>query len=161
RLMHPSVRGFGWRRVARRLVGDMLDRIFPGHDIDPDASTGELPIGQRQMVEIARAFTVTDRELRLIILDESTSSLHADPARQLRAYMRQVVGVGLACVFIAHRLGEVLEYADRTVVMRDGTTVANAQTEDLSRQRLIEQMGTDTKLTQASVAQQSEQAVDR
>lgn len=161
RLMHPSVRGFGWRRVARQLIGDMLDRIFPGHGIDPDVSTGELPIGQRQMVEIARAFTVTDRELRLLVLDESTSSLDAGASRQLLEYMRYAVGQGLACVFISHRLGEILEYTDRTAVMRDGTTIASAATMDLSRQRLIELMGTGTELQTETVAENSVNSAER
>ncbi|MFC7557017.1 ATP-binding cassette domain-containing protein [Pseudoroseomonas wenyumeiae] len=59
RILHPSIRGFGWRRKAGRLISAMLDRIFPGHDISPDAVVADLSIGRRQMVEIARAFTVS------------------------------------------------------------------------------------------------------
>lgn len=161
RLMHPSVRGFGWRRVARQLIGDMLDRIFPGHGIDPDVPTGALPIDQRQMVEIARGFTVTDRELRLLVLDESTSSLHADSSRQLLEYMRLAVEDGLACMFISHRLGEILEYTDETAVMRDGTTIASARTAELSRERLIALMGTGTELGTEPTAERAAQSEDR
>src|SRR5699024_292463 len=72
-------------------------------------------------------------------------------------YMRHVVGEGLACVFISHRLGEILEYTDRTAVMRDGTTIASARTVDLSRQRLIELMGTGTELKSDPVAERGGQ----
>ena len=66
---------------------DMLDAIFPGHGIDPATQVGDLSIARRQMVEIARAFTVTDTPARLVILDEPTSSLDSvarRPAPRLR-----------------------------------------------------------------------------
>jgi ribose transport system ATP-binding protein len=53
-----------------------LDEIFPGHGIRPGDGRRSA-IGQRQMVEIARAFTVTDSPTRLVVLDEPTSSLDA------------------------------------------------------------------------------------
>ena len=56
----------GWRGRAARLIGEMLDAIFPGHGIGPDELVGDLPIGRRQLVEIARAFTVTDRPGRTV-----------------------------------------------------------------------------------------------
>lgn len=158
RLMHPSIRGFGWRRVARKLVGDKLDTIFPGHGIDPDSMVGGLPIGQRQMVETVRAFTVTDTALRLVILDEPTSSLDADAARHLLEYMRRAAAEGLACVFISHRLAEILEYTGRTVVMRDGTTVASARTSELSREQLVERMGVQATLESGTGTQGVEQS---
>ena len=52
-----------WPALAtrgRRLISSELDRIFPGHGISPSAIVSDLPLTQRQMVEIARAFTVTD-----------------------------------------------------------------------------------------------------
>src|SRR5690606_16345061 len=48
RILHPSIKGFGWRKRAGKLIGDMLDRIFPGHDIKPDALAADLSIGRRQ-----------------------------------------------------------------------------------------------------------------
>ncbi len=80
RIFHKRLRGFGWRRRAAALISAKLDEIFPGHGISPHAIVGDLAIGQRQMVEIARAFTVTDDPLRLVLLDEPTSSWMRSPA---------------------------------------------------------------------------------
>ena len=65
RIAHPGLRGFGWRKRAAQLIREQLDAVFPGHGMAPDAVVGELPIGQRQMAEIARAYTVTRRALAL------------------------------------------------------------------------------------------------
>ena len=91
RVLHPRLRGFGWRRRAGVLIRDKLDAIFPGHGIAPDATVSDLSLGRRQMVEIARAFTVTDDPLNLIILDEPTSSLDPSTSKQLLAFMRRYV----------------------------------------------------------------------
>lgn len=144
RLMHPTVRGPGWRGRARRLIGGMLDTVFPGHGIDPDTPVGHLAIDQRQMVETARAFTVTDTPLRLVILDEPTASLGAEVAKQLMAHVRRVAAQGLACVFVSHRLAEVLDNTDRVVVMRDGADVSSGASASLSMDRLVQSMGVES-----------------
>ncbi|MBV9748295.1 MAG: sugar ABC transporter ATP-binding protein [Acetobacteraceae bacterium] len=141
RITHASLRGPGWRRRARRLITDMLDGIFPGHGIDPDRVVGELPLGQRQMVEIARAFAETDTQVRLVILDEPTSSLDAAAADQLMRYTAVARGRGVACAFISHRLAEVLAHTDEIVVMRDGHTVGGGHASDFTEDRLVEMMG--------------------
>ena len=88
RIYHKTLRGWGWRRSAAALVQRRLDEIFPGHRISAHATVGDLAIGQRQMVEIARAFTVTDNPTRLVVLDEPTSSLDAVAGKQLLTYVR-------------------------------------------------------------------------
>jgi ribose transport system ATP-binding protein len=75
RILHSSIAGWGWRRRAGGLIRGKLDEIFPGHGISADAVVGDLSIGKRQMVEVARAFTITEAPLHLVILDEPTSSL--------------------------------------------------------------------------------------
>ncbi|TIV61594.1 MAG: sugar ABC transporter ATP-binding protein, partial [Mesorhizobium sp.] len=59
RINHPSLAGFGWRRKAADLIRTKLDEIFPDHGISADDIAGDLSIGRRQMVEVARAFTLT------------------------------------------------------------------------------------------------------
>src|SRR5438132_2590660 len=59
RVLHPGIAGWGWRRRAGELIGGKLDEIFPGHGIASDTIIGDLPIGKRQMIEVARAFTIT------------------------------------------------------------------------------------------------------
>ncbi|TIT19299.1 MAG: sugar ABC transporter ATP-binding protein, partial [Mesorhizobium sp.] len=116
RINHPSLIGFGWRRKAAELIAAKLDEIFPDHGISASDIAGDLSIGRRQMVEVARAFTLTEDPLALVILDEPTSSLDAHTAGQLLAFVRRFVASGGSCILISHVLGEVLQNADRIVV---------------------------------------------
>jgi ribose transport system ATP-binding protein len=141
RIMHKRLRGFGWRRQAGRLITRQLDEMFPDHGIAADAIISDLSIGRRQMVEIARAFTVTDDPLRLVILDEPTSSLDPSTSRQLLSFMRRFVAGGGATILISHLLHEILDYCDRIVVMRDGRVVADDRTTQFDRTKLIVTMG--------------------
>ena len=145
RVNHASLRGFGWRRRAGDLIAAKLDEIFPGHGIGPSDVVRDLSIGKRQMVEVARAFTVTDDPLDLVILDEPTSSLDAQTAGQLLAFVRRVVSGGASCILISHLLGEVLENSDRIVVMRDGKVVAAGAAADFDRGKLVGAMGAARK----------------
>ncbi len=108
-----------------RLILDKLDEIFPGHGVRPGDLVQDLTIGRKQMVEIARAFSVSNAPARLVILDEPTSSLDAHTAGQLLAHVRRSVESGVSCVLISHILGEVLSTCDRIVVMRDGKVVSD------------------------------------
>jgi ribose transport system ATP-binding protein len=141
RIMNPSLKGFGWRGRAAALILDRLDAIFPGHGISASAIVGDLSIAKRQMVEIARAFAVTDTPARVVILDEPTSSLDATLAAQLLAHVRSFCAAGGAVVLISHLLGEILSTATRIVVMRDGAVVADRAAEQFSRNSLVEAMG--------------------
>ena len=141
RVFHPALAGPGWRRRARRLIGDALQAIFPGHGIDPRRPVGELPIGQRQMIETARAFTETDHPVRLVILDEPTASLDATAAEQLLRYTGEARARSIAVVFISHRLPEILGHADEVFVMRDGQVVGSGAADGLTEAQLVEMMG--------------------
>ncbi|SHG77445.1 ribose transport system ATP-binding protein [Kaistia soli DSM 19436] len=142
RVMHRALSGFGWRGRAGRLIVEQLDQVFPNHGIGPGDIVGDLPIARRQMVEIARAFTVTDAPARLVILDEPTSSLDAHLASQLLAYVRRFVAEGGCVVLISHLLGEILAAADRVIVMKDGRVVAERPAAEFTRTSLVAAMGT-------------------
>jgi ribose transport system ATP-binding protein len=141
RVLHPTIAGWNWRQRAAALIGSKLDEIFPGHGIPSDAVVGDLPIGKRQMIEVARAFTITKTPLHLVILDEPTSSLDSHTAAQLLSHVRRVVATGVGCVLISHLLGEILEYADRVVVMRDGALAATDRASNFDRDKLVTAMG--------------------
>ena len=138
---HASLAGRGWQKKAATLIATKLDEIFPGHGISPSDVVGDLPIGERQMVEVARAFTVTTGPLRLVILDEPTSSLDSHSAGQLLAFVRRIVAGGTSCILISHLLGEILGTSDRIVVMRDGKIVASDVAAAFDRSRLLRTMG--------------------
>jgi ribose transport system ATP-binding protein len=141
RVSHASLKGPGWRRRAGMLILKKLDDIFPGHGIGMGDAVRDLPIGQRQMVEVARAFTVTEHPLKLVILDEPTSSLDARTSGQLLAFVRRLVADGVSCILISHLLGEVLGTSDRIVVMRDGKVVANDAASAFDRDKMVAAMG--------------------
>jgi ribose transport system ATP-binding protein len=145
RIVHRAIRGFGWKQRARALIRAKLDEIFPGHGIGADDEIADLPIGKRQMAEIARAFTVTDGALRLVILDEPTSSLDAVTAQQLLAYIRKETARGTAIILISHLLGEILSAADRIVVMKDGKKVAERPASGFTRDTLVAAMGSEAR----------------
>jgi ribose transport system ATP-binding protein len=141
RVFHPALRGQGWRSKAASLIGDALDTIFPGHGIDAAERVSDLSIGQRQMVEVARAFTVTAEPIRLVILDEPTSSLDAHASQQLLAHVGRIAGQGVSIILVSHMLAEILGHTDRIVVMRDGKVAVSGPTAGFDRAMLIEAMG--------------------
>ena len=141
RIMHASLIGFGWRRRAGTLITAKLDEVFPGHGIGQDDIVGDLSLGRRQMVEVARAFSETDTPVRLVILDEPTSSLDSHVADQLLHFVRRFVADGGSCILISHLLGEILGYSDRIVVMRDGKVVDARPAAGFNRDTLVAAMG--------------------
>jgi ribose transport system ATP-binding protein len=141
RILHGALKGFGWRTRAAGLITQQLDEIFPGHGISPGALVQDLSLDRRQMVEVARAFTVTNEPLALVILDEPTSSLDAHTAGQLLAHMRRQVAAGMSFILISHMLGEVLQNSDRILVMRDGASVVSGPAAQFDRARLVIEMG--------------------
>ncbi len=141
RVLHASLRGFGWRKRAGALLTGMLEDIFPANGIVASDIVGDLDIGRRQMVEIARAFTVTDVPLHLVILDEPTSSLDNVAAQQLMSFVRRFTAKGGSCILISHLLNEILETSDRIVVMRDGRIVDTRDAGSFDHQSLVGSMG--------------------
>ena len=141
RIAHAGLGGIGWRNRARAMVAGLLDAIFPGHGIDCRRSVGDLTIAQRQMAEIAIAFSSHGATTALVILDEPTSSLDASRAEQLIAYVRAFTAKGGAVIFISHILGEILDVATRIVVMRDGKVVSDKPASQFSVTSLVQAMG--------------------
>lgn len=141
RIIHQSLKNLSWRTKAKKLICDSLDRIFPGHGINPYNIIGTLSISQRQMVEIARAFTETDEPIKLVLLDEATASLDEATTKQLLEFTRHARETGIACIFISHRLKEIIDYADEVVVLRDGVVIGASSTASLKESDLIEMMG--------------------
>ena len=125
RIIHPALRGFGWRRRAGDADRRQARRDLPGprHRRRPTSSATSRSAGARWSRSRAPSRSPTT-PLDLVILDEPTSSLDAHTAGQLLAFVRRFVAGGSSCILISHLLGEVLDDADRIVVMRDGKVVA-------------------------------------
>ncbi|MDR3095672.1 MAG: sugar ABC transporter ATP-binding protein [Paraburkholderia sp.] len=140
-IVHPELRGRAWRRRATQLMLEQLDAIFPGHGLRGHELIADLSLTQRQMVEIARAFTVMRDPVRLVILDEPTSSLDAHTAAQLLAFIASVSERGIATILISHMLGEIERAAQRVLVMRDGRVAAVLPRERITQKAIIHAMG--------------------
>ncbi|SDK82435.1 sugar ABC transporter ATP-binding protein [Aliiruegeria lutimaris] len=106
-------------------------------DIDPGAMVGRLSIGQKQMVEIARAISY---ESKLLIMDEPTASLSHHETQTLMRMVKRLSGQGIGVVYISHRLDEIFEISDRITVLRDGATVDTQLIENMTRDRLVLKM---------------------
>ena len=141
RLQHRNLRGRGWKARARQVIATALDGVFPGSGVPLDVPVGRLSLGQRQMIEIARAFSETDEPVRAIILDEPTSSLGPEATRQLLDHIRRAAAQGIAGILVTHRLNEILAVADRVVTMKDGAVVADVPNRGLTRGELMAAMG--------------------
>ncbi len=128
-----------WRDLAVRLSREKLDEVFPGNDIDVDARLDSLTIAQMQMVEIARAFS--DPKLKLLILDEPTSSLPSEQTEQLKDFIRKKAVEGVSFIFITHRLKEAISLVDRIYVMQNGTCKWMGNVDETSEADLVVKMG--------------------
>ncbi len=116
---------------------EVLDIIFPGHGIEPDTVIEELPLGQRQMVEIAKAFTVVDHPIKLVILDEPTSALDTQRTKELIHYLTTIKSKEIGCVYISHLLDEVLACTQRIIVLKDGRKLQPSIPKTLPDTRLL------------------------
>lgn len=141
RVVHPQLKHFGWRKRAGAIIEAQLDAIFPGHGLRGTDVVGDLSLTQQQMVEIARGFACVDTPVRLVILDEPTSSLDKYTSEQLLAYIRQSAADGVTCILITHMLEEMLRSADRVMVMRDGKVVSTLAAANLDKEQIIRAMG--------------------
>ncbi|MFZ0040236.1 MAG: sugar ABC transporter ATP-binding protein, partial [Solirubrobacteraceae bacterium] len=108
-----------------------------GFNLDPDAPVGSLRTADQQKVEILRAVA---REVRLIVMDEPTSSLTPDEAARLFAVMTERAGAGTAIVYISHDLASVLKLSGRVTVLRDGRVVRSGPAAEETVQTLVSAM---------------------
>ncbi len=123
-----------WRDMRTRTREIMRDW---GYDIAAEALCQDLTVEQRQIVEIARALA---RGARCVVLDEPTAALERDAIRRLFARVRQLVGGGVAVLYISHHLEEVFEICQDVAVLRDGELVLTAPIAGLTREDLVAAM---------------------
>jgi ribose transport system ATP-binding protein/rhamnose transport system ATP-binding protein len=102
--------------------------------LSPSTLVAELSPGQRQLVEIAKALS---QSVRLLILDEPTSSLTLGEARHLFRVVRGLAAQGVAIIYVSHRLGEIFEIADRVTVLRDGRVTGTRNIRETTPDELI------------------------
>nr|WP_255613825.1 sugar ABC transporter ATP-binding protein [Pseudogemmobacter faecipullorum] len=105
-------------RAQRRATQELLDQL--GSPIRPEARIRDLPVSDRQMVEIAKALS---RNARVLIMDEPSAVLTTREVDVLFAQIERLRAAGVALLYTSHRLEEVSHLADRITVLRDGAVV--------------------------------------
>jgi ribose transport system ATP-binding protein len=119
----------------RRQARDALARV--GADVDPDRLVGDLPVGSRQLVEIAKAIS---QDASILILDEPTSSLATTEVQALVGAIRRLTAEGISVIYISHHLDEVVTICHRVTVLRDGNVTLVAPTAEVTLSKIIESM---------------------
>ncbi len=130
----------GWRLVpARRQVRARLTALMrdTGLSVDLDAMAADLPVGERQRLEILKALT---RGARILILDEPTAVLTPHETEALFATLRGLRDRGTTVLLITHKLREIMALCDAVTVMRDGQVVLDCDIADTSLDGLAEAM---------------------
>ncbi|HLL19656.1 MAG TPA: sugar ABC transporter ATP-binding protein, partial [Rubrivivax sp.] len=123
-----------WRRVHAE-AARVLESF--GLQIDERRAVQTLSTAEQQMVALARAVSFN---ARLVIMDESTSSLDEREVELLFSVVRKLRAEGRSVVFVSHRLDELFAVCDRLTVMRDGKTVRVAPISALSKLELVTAM---------------------
>lgn len=128
------------RRTQERVTGELMLRLQ--QPIKPRTLVGNLPIGQQQIVEIAKAIVPdsTTQAVRVLIMDEPTSALSVAEIDALFRTIRDLQARGIAIVYISHRLEELLTIGDTVTVLRDGRAVAESPAQTVGVGWLVEQM---------------------
>ncbi|MEC9093751.1 MAG: sugar ABC transporter ATP-binding protein [Planctomycetota bacterium] len=108
-----------------------------GLNESPTTLAGELSVGKQQMVEIAKALST---QANILIMDEPTSSLSQQESENLFRIIRQLQQKGVSIIYISHRLGEVIQLADRVEVFRDGENAGQLQRGDISQDAMVKLM---------------------
>ncbi len=106
-----------WNETIKE-ASAMLKKV--GLDTNPATKVKDLGVGKQQLVEIAKALS---KNVKLLILDEPTSSLNETDVDNLFVLLRELKNQGVTCVLITHKLKEVIEISDSVTVLRDGQTI--------------------------------------
>ncbi len=104
---------------------------------DPNTLITNIGMAKQQLVEIAKALA---KDVRLLILDEPTSSLSEKDSDALLELLKELKAQGIASILISHKLNEIGKVADRITILRDGQTIETLETEDISEDRIITSM---------------------
>lgn len=108
-----------------------------GLNMSPSVKVAELGVAQKQMVVIGRALLLN---VKVLILDEPTSTLSNLESEILFNKIKEFKRNGITCLYISHRLEEVLSICDSVTVMRDGEVIDTVPTEGLSEQKIVSLM---------------------
>lgn len=123
------------RKKIHEEAKQWLDMV--GLNIDPHTLVCRLSIAKQQMIEIAKACSLN---MKILIMDEPTSSLSEKEVENLFEMMRSLSKRGIGIIYISHKLSEIFEISDRVCIMRDGIYVGTVVSKDSSRDEVVNMM---------------------
>jgi ribose transport system ATP-binding protein len=129
----------GWLPLRPRQEFDQAAELIGGFGevFDLTVPVAQLAPAQRSIIAIARELDGWTHPRNILILDEPTEALHASEVRVLFDAVKRLAANGAGIIFISHRLDEVLDLADRIVVLRDGAKVADQPRSQIDHDRLV------------------------
>ncbi|MGG1397262.1 xylose ABC transporter ATP-binding protein [Bacillus salipaludis] len=110
---------------------------YIGLDIDPETKVNQLTVGKQQLIEITKALT---HHTDILILDEPTAALTESDVEILKRILMDLRSKGVTCIYISHKLGEVMALADSVTILRDGRTIGTYPISEMNEDRIIEKM---------------------
>lgn len=119
-------------RVQQSLAEYGFENVLPTHLMGY-----ELSSAQRQLVEIMRALK---SGIRVLALDEPTSSLTNDEVQRLFRLVRKLRDQGMAIIYVSHRMDEILQLCDRVAILRDGRLITVQPVSDLTKGKIVSMM---------------------
>ncbi|AYE33598.1 sugar ABC transporter ATP-binding protein [Clostridium septicum] len=108
-----------------------------GCNLDPNMLVEDINVGERQMIEIAKALT---KNAKIIIMDEPTTALTDVETKKLFEVIDNLKKKGIAIIYISHRMEEIFTICDRVEVLRDGKYAGEAKIADIDNDKLIAMM---------------------
>ncbi|WP_181779397.1 ATP-binding cassette domain-containing protein [Pseudonocardia pini] len=134
RLGQPPLRRAGLLDRARETAAAQRALAAVSVDLPVETPVGRLAPGERTLVAIARAF---DRGATVLFVDEATSTLPPGEAKRVLDSLKVKAAEGATVVMVTHKLSEILDAADRVVVLIDGRVVEDAPSAALDRAALV------------------------
>jgi ribose transport system ATP-binding protein len=123
------------RAAMQARARELLDRLNCA--VAVTARVRDLPVADKQMIEIAKA---TSRNAGVLILDEPTAVLTKQETDTLFALLGRLKAAGVGIVYISHKLAEVELIADRITVLRDGEVIATVPAHSISQDDMARMM---------------------
>ena len=123
------------RRGLERNAAEVLGRL--DINLDPSRPAGALSVAEQQAVEIAKAISL---DVRVLIMDEPTAALSSHEVTRLFGQVERLTELGVAVLFISHRLDEVFTIAERVSVFRDGQHISTRPIGDITEESLVREM---------------------
>lgn len=123
------------KKSMKEKTSKLLESL--GVKLDIETPVNQMSIAEQQFVEIAKALSVN---VRILILDEPTSTLTPEEVKKLFTVMRVLKKNGVGMIFISHHLEELFEIADNVLVIRDGITISQDSVKNITVEKLVEQV---------------------